>query len=341
MRIRNIAIASIAVMAMAMPARADLILQFLDVTGSIGGGAPIGTYPNQTNNFIPLGTQPYVYVDPNAVNPDVNVPAVPSINTVNMVAGERRIIQVALMDTVVGNTFPPLGVSPNPPSSIPPSGVYTAPRWLSSAAGTGTLPQQFGLTLWETRITGTVVGPIANPTGGAFIAPPNAVPGIDPDYGNNRIALTMPTAAFVNAGSLPPTFSDFGGLLATGNGAIPNRNYGTDANQAQLGGRFSLFNFEITVPDTSAGGTFPIVISDRSAFNDFEVRATGAGGVGTAGDRIALDSTIFSAAHSTFTLNVNVTPVPEPSSIALIGMTVAGLGFKLRRKMKAKAEATA
>lgn len=341
MRIRNIAIASIAVMAMAMPARADLVLQFLDVTGTIGGGQPTGTYPNNTNSFIPLGTQAYTFVDPNGVNPDVSVPAVSATTSLNMTAGTTRIVQVALMDTVVGNTFPPLGVSPNPPSSIPPTGVYTAPRWLSSAAGTGTLPQQFGLTLWETRMTGTVIGPASNPTGGAFIAPPNAVPGIDPDYGNNRVALTMPTAAFINAGSNPPVFTDFGGLLATGNGAIPNRNYGTDANQPQLGGRFALFNFEITVPAGDPGGARTITISDRSAFNDFEVRATGAGGVGVPGDRIALDSTIFSAAHPNYVLTINVTPVPEPSSMALAGMALAGLGYKLRRKMKAKAQATA
>jgi len=340
MRIKNIAIASIAVMAMAMPARADLVLEFLDVTGTFAG-TPQGTFPNVINNFIPLGTQPYTF--DNSIDPAVNVPAVSGINSVNMVAGQTRIIQVALLDTLVGNTFPPLG-SPIA-SSIPPTVIgatnYNAPRWLQTSTGGGTAPQTFGMTLWETRITGTVIGPAANPTGGAFVAPPNAVPGIDPDWGNNRIALLNPGAAFVNAGSTPPTFSDFGGLLATGAGAMPNRNYGTDLNQAQLGGRLALFQFEITVPGTDPGGARTVTISDRSAFNDFEVRATGNGSFGVAGDRIALDSTIFSAAHPNFVLTVNVTPVPEPSSIALIGMTVAGLGYKLRRKMKAKAEATA
>jgi hypothetical protein len=324
MRIRNLAIASIAVMVLSMPARADLILVFLDK----GPGSPTNT----TSDFIAYGNQPY----DNGGGP---VPALNPVTSIEMMAGETRIIQLALVDTVVGNTFPPLGVSPNPPSSIPPTGVYTAPRWLSTASGTALIPQMFGMTLWETRVTGTVIGPAANPTGGAFIAPPNAVPGIDPDFGNNRIALTNPNAAFINAGSMPPTFSDFGGLLATGNGAIPNRDYLNDANTPALGGRLVLFNFEITVPATSPLGTFPITVSDRSIFNDFEVRATGAGGVGVPGDRIALDSTIFSAAHPNYVLNVQV--VPEPSSMALAGMALAGLGYKLRRKMKAKAQATA
>lgn len=330
MRIRNIAIASIAVMAMAMPARADLILVFLDK------GVPSASNP--INDFVPYGNQTY----DNGSGP---IPALSPISNVDMVAGTTRLIQVALVDTLVGNTAPPLAPGGNPASSIPATTVgattYSNPRWLNNINGTGTVQQTFGMTLWETRITGTVIGPVNAPTGGAFIAPPNAVPGVDPDYGNNRVSLVHPSAAFVNAGSIPPTFTDFGGLIATGNGVMPNVNYNDLLLQPQLGGRFALFNFEITVPNTDPGGARTITISDRSAFNDFEVRATGNGGFGVAGDRIALDSTIFSAAHPNFVLTVNVTPVPEPSSIALVGMAVAGLGYKLRRKMKAKAEATA
>jgi len=333
---RKVIVALIAFMALSNPARADLVLLFLDSpfqppqTGT-------GTFPNIINNFIPLGNQPFVHDD--GVNPPVSVPAASALNnpfapvgpgqagSITLQAGQKRIIQVALLDSIIGNTYPPIAGgnnSANPASSIPPTGVYTNPRWLSNPAGGG-FPQMFGLTLWETRITGTVVGPPNNPTRGAFVAPPNAVPGVDPDNGNNRISLTHPTAAFLNAGSMPPVFSDFGGLLATGNGANLNTNYGDDVHQPQLGGRFSLFNFEITTVESDPGGTYPITLSDRSAFNDFEVRSVGSFGIGTPGDRIALDSVIFSAAHPTYTLNVTVIPVPEPSSIALVGMAFCGI----------------
>lgn len=334
MRIRNWAIASIAIMAMAMPARADLVLLFLDS-------------PTQViNDFISFGVSPYA--NPSGTGPDP-VPAVSALNnplanpgnlaaqsgTISIPQNGTRIIQVALFDSLVGSTFPPLNAGGPPASSIPAQGVYTNPRWLSSATGTANIPQMFGLTLQETRIQGS-----AN----AFVAPPPAVIGVDPDTGNNRTHLVNPNMAFVNAGSMPapPTyFMDFGGLLATGNGAIPNRDYLNDANAPALGGRMALFNMEITAGPNV--GLFPAAIKliDRSGFNDFEVRATGAGGVGAPGDRIALDSTIFSANHLEYWLNVNVTPIPEPSSMALAGMALAGLGYKLRRKMKAKTQVAA
>jgi len=341
---RKLIIALIAFLALAVPARADLVLLFLDSPYQ-DPSSGMGVFPNQINNFIPLGNQPFIHDD--GVNPPVSVPAVAALNdpfalpglgqagSITLQAGQKRIIQVALLDSIIGNTFPPIpggNPSANPASSIPPTGVYTNPRWLRSIAGEPG-PQSFGLTLWETRITGTVVGPTNNPTGGAFVAPPNPVPGVDAYQGNNRLSLTHPGAAFVSAGGMPPIFSDFGGLLATGNGATLNRNYGDDVNQPQLGGQFSLFNFEITTVASDPGGTYPITVSDRSIFNDFEVRATGAGGIGIAGDRIALDSVIFSAAHPTYTLNVTVTPVPEPTSMILVGMALAGLGYKIGRKV--------
>jgi hypothetical protein len=336
MPIRKFIVALIALMALANPARADLVLLFLDSpfqppqTGT-------GTFPNIINNFIPLGDQPFVH--DNFVDPPVSVPAVAALNnpfaapgsdqagSITLQAGQKRIIQVALLDSLIGNTFAPLNPNGPPASSIPPTGPYTNPRWLNSPYSTATVAQMFGLTLWETRITGTVVGPPNNPTGGAFIAPPNAVPGVDPDNGNNRLSLTHPGAAFINAGSMPPLFSDFGGLLATGRGANLNWDEAAYEARPQLGGRFALFNFEISTVTSDPGGTYPIALSDRSLINDFEVRATGEGGIGTPGDRIALDSVIFSAAHPTYTLNVTVIPVPEPSSIVLVGMALGGIVF--------------
>jgi len=316
MRIRNLALASVAVMALAMPARADLVLQFVDS-------------PTQViDDFNTFGNLAYGAF-----------PAAPPITSINLVAGQTRIIQLVMLDTLVGNVSPPGAVSSIPPGPGTPSGFnWTAPRWLSSQFPIGQASQSFGLTLWETRITGTVVGLPTSPTGGAFVAPPNAtIPG--PNNGNNRISLVNGLASFVNAGSMPPVFSDFGGLVATGNGVMPSINWADFSNQAAIGGRIALFNFEITTVASDLGGSYPITITDRSAFSDFEVTSTGVGG--PAGDRIALDSTIFSAAHPTYTLMVNVTPVPEPSSMALAGMALAGLSYKLRRKMKAKAAATA
>lgn len=328
---RPLAIASVAVMALSMPARADLILLFLDKSSD-------PTLGNSINDFRPYGNLPY---DDSSFGGG-SAPALDPITSITITAGQTRLIQVALLDTLIGNTYPPLAPGGNPASSIPPTTVngtfYNNPRWTYSFFQNP--PQQlFGLTLWETRISGTVLGPASNPTGGAFIAPPNAVPGLDPDYGNDRLALVHPGAAFLNAGSMPPYFTDFGGLLATGFGAYPNRNFNDFVNQPQLGGRFALFNFEITTVANDPGGTYPITISDRSVFNDFEVRATGSGGFGTPGDRIALDSVIFSAAHPTYTLNVTVTPVPEPSSIALIGMATAGFSYRHFKKWAAKGRA--
>jgi len=346
MPIRKFIGASIALIALANPARADLVLLFLDSpfqppqTGT-------GTFPNIINNFIPLGNQPFTHDDGSGA---VSVPAVAPLNnpfapigmqdgSITLQAGQKRIIQVALMDSIIGNVFPPIpGGDPNanPASSIPPTGIYDNPRWLSSASGTAPIPQMFGLRHWNTQITGTVVGPMTNPTGGAYIASPNAIPGVDPDWGNNQMALTNPYAAFNNAESMPPLFSNFGGFLAVGRGAMPNRNYGSDTNQPELGGRIALFNFEITTLPTDAGGTYPIALSDPSIFSEFEVRAT-SWLPGIASDRIALDSVIFSAAHPTYTLNVTVIPVPEPTSMVLAGIAFAGFGYKVRRKLTVNA----
>jgi hypothetical protein len=328
--------AGFALAVLTKPARADLVMLFLDS-------------PTQViNDFVPFGNQAYTFDD--GVSPPFVVPAVNALNnpfapvgpaqagSITIPAGQTRIIQVALFDSLIGNTFPPLNPNAGPASSIPAGlgtgGTYFSnPRWLSTASGQAPIPQMFGLVYWEARIQGTVMGPANAPTGGAFIQGPSAVPGVDPDWGNNRIALVDPYAAFFNAGSSPPIFSNFGGLRLTGRGTIPNQNYGASMNAPELGGRLALFNFEISTVGTDPGGTYPITIVDHWALNDFEVYNANSL-VGQINERIILDSVIFSAAHPSYTLNVTVTatPVPEPSSFALVGMVLVGLGYKFKSR---------
>src|SRR5262245_29561785 len=311
MSISKLITAVIAFAVMAIPARADLVLLFLDS-------------PTQViNDFVPFGNQLYdhgagVVPAVEALNNPFAAPGSGQNGNIVMSAGQTRIIQLALLDTLIGNTFPPLNQAGPPASSIPAQGVYTNPRWLSNGNGTGNIRQMFGLDFWKVRIAGTVIGPPAAPTGGAFIAGPSPVQFVDPGYGNNRLALVDSRALFFNtASSMPPVFSNFGGFILDGNGANLNYDYLNFLPTPELGGRIPLFNFEITVPESSPSGTYPITVSDQTSteFPDITVKATGAGGVGTFGDRIGLDSVIFSAAHPTYTLNVTVTPVPEPSSM--------------------------
>lgn len=332
MRVRNLILAAVAAMMTALPARADLVLEF-----SLATDQNDITFADFSTN--PAGTA-YSAATTATMVP-ASFPTLPP-----MAPGSSVLIQVALRDTLVLTGSP----IPAAQSSLPPGTYngnnYTAPRWLTTPNGTQTtVAQQFGLTLFQPRIQST------NPH--LFVPPPAPVVGVDPNAGNSNVYLNNPNFAFFAAGSSPPAFTDFGGGTL-GNGAIPNYDYFSSANVGASGsGRIPLFNMRVKYDSlTNIDGKLGILIKDKDAFSQFEVTAyqgvvpSNPGPPVGAGDRISLDSIIFGVhGASDFTngyqLVFDVTPVPEPSSMALAGMALAGLGLKLRRRMKAKAQVEA
>src|SRR5262245_49681142 len=181
MRIRNLAIASVAVMAMAMPARADLILEF-----ALAANQTTGT--SATQAVLPVTTAAGL------VNQAPGVASFPGLPALQ--PGGTVILQVSLRDTTVGSQDP----ATFPASSIPPTMIgtnnYNNPHWLADAGGlTDDTAQLFGLTSHEVRIRS--VGP--TPYNLFLPAPPPMTPP-DPNSGNNTLRLSNAGFAFVAAG---------------------------------------------------------------------------------------------------------------------------------------------
>jgi hypothetical protein len=117
MRVRTLVLAAVAAVATALPARADLVLEFIPVAS--------------------------ITADPSTA---------PAVTSIMMNAGTTSYVQVALRDTMVGMTASaPAGVS-----SIPPTALNPTPQWLQGAGPNGTATGgQFGLIVYFAHIQGS------------------------------------------------------------------------------------------------------------------------------------------------------------------------------------------
>jgi hypothetical protein len=288
-----------------MPARADLVLEFIPVSAINSSGSTAAAVTGITM--------------------DTTMPG-----------GNVAFIQVALRDTLVGTTIPPLAPG-SPRSSIPGNATYPDPRWngFSPPPMGGSTDQEFGLVQHFTRIQNLLnVGQTMNQAN-VVVQPPNPDSLMDGQFGNANLRLVGDAAlpmSFIAGGSNAPILSDFGGLASAGF-MIPNIAYDFfAAPNAALNGRIPLFNMRLEVLNNLVGGTQTMRLSDRSADPDFTVLRNGSNSADLS-NYITLDSVIFGGSHPFFDLNINVIAVPEPTSMALVGMALAGIGYrKLRRK---------
>lgn len=260
MRVRNLMLAAVAVLAVAMPARAALILEYIQVS-AINAAPSAG--PALTN----------LVIDP-TVNAGVSF------------------IQVALRDTLGGG---------------PDAGQPGTVAWQTNGGNAG--PGSLGVASFFVRFDG-IPGVAVNPA---------------PLSNANQRLIPAGAYGLIAAGSSPPTFTNYGGLLNFGSepGLVPD----------PVTGRIALFNLRITA---LAAGVGSFNLSDPNpaptAVDNSLLQDSDPFGTPNAGTIVPIDSLIFPG-NSSYSLPVVVTP--EPTSLAFAGLALAGLGVRKLRKKSA------
>jgi PEP-CTERM motif len=299
MRVRNLTLAMVAVMAWGVPARADILLNWHLSTQAANPSDTAGT--PITSLDVPLGpalTGPQAAIPNSVSNPLIMTPG-----------------QVILLQLAVNCNATPAGAGQNNWKPLDTNGVNGGPNPNNTLIGWG-FDVQYPLALCVQPFN-TAANNTRNATANNYTDQPDG-PG-NADGSTFGITLTPP----FNAGVSRLGGLDLGNGLGvqSGGGATPG-----------ILSDWVICTFKIRASATPTGPQpLPITLADTSL-----IPTASAFGLG---DGTNLDSIVFSAAHggqNSFPLFIQVNAVPEPSSMCLAGLAIAGFGWrKLRRKATA------